>query len=64
MNTRSPYPDVEVAEISLPRLILDRADEQSTAVPRMGPAGHSSASRLIGPATAGTTTPLMGSAAA
>ena len=26
MNTRSPYPDVEVPEISLPRSVLDRAE--------------------------------------
>jgi hypothetical protein len=63
MNTRSPYPDVEVPEISLPRSVLDRADERGTAVPLMGPADHGSASPLMGPATAGTTTPLMGPAA-
>jgi hypothetical protein len=62
MNTRSPYPDVEVPEISLPRFILDRADERGTAVPVMGPADHGSASPLMGPATAGTITPLMGPA--
>ena len=39
MNTRNPYPDVEVPEISLPRSVLDRADERGTAVPLMGPAG-------------------------
>ena len=38
MNTRSPYPDVEIPEISPPRFVLDRADEQGTAVPLMGPA--------------------------
>ncbi len=47
MNTRSPYPDVEVPEISLSRFILDRADERGTAVP------------LMGPADPGTATPLM-----
>ena len=62
MNTRSPYPDVEVPEISLPRFILDRADERGTAVPLMGPADHGSASPVMGPATAGTITPLMGPA--
>ena len=63
MNTRSPYPDVEVPEISLPRSVLDRAAERGTAVPLMGPADHGSAVPLMGPATAGTTTPLMGPAA-
>ncbi len=63
MNTRSAYPDVEVPEISLPRSVLDRADERGTAVPLMGPADHGSARPLMGPATAGTTTPLMGPAA-
>ena len=63
MNTQSPYPDVEVAEISLPRFVLDRADERGAAVPLMGPADHGSASPLMGPATAGTVTPLMGPAA-
>ena len=47
MNTRSPYPDVEVPETSLPRFILDRADERGAAVP------------LMGPADPGTATPLM-----
>ena len=50
MNTRSPYPDVEVPEISLPRFVLDRADERGAAVPLMGPADHGSASPLMGPA--------------
>ncbi len=63
MNTRSPYPDVEVPEVSLPRFVLDRADEQGAAVPLMGPADHGSASPLMGPATMGTITPLMGPAA-
>ena len=63
MNTRSPYPDAEVSEISQPRFVLDRSDEQGAAVPLMGPADHGSASPLMGPATAGTVTPLMGPAA-
>jgi hypothetical protein len=63
MNTRSPYPDVEVPEISPPRIILDRASERGTAVPLMGPADHSSATPLMGAAAAGTTTPLLGPAA-
>jgi hypothetical protein len=62
MNTRSPYPDAEVPEISPPRFVLDRADERGAAVPLMGPADHGSASSLMGPATAGTVTPLMGPA--
>ena len=48
MNTRSPYPDVEVPEISPPRFVLDRADERGAAVPLMGPADHGSASPLMG----------------
>ncbi len=63
MNTRSPYPDVEVPEISLPRFVLDRADERGAAVPLMGPADPGTATPLMGPATAGTITPLMGPAA-
>jgi hypothetical protein len=63
MNTRSPYPDVEVPEISRPRFVLDRTGERGAAVPLMGPADHSSASPLMGPAAAGTITPLMGPAA-
>ena len=47
MNTRSPYPDVEVPQISQPRFVPDRADERGTAVP------------LMGPADLGTATPLM-----
>src|SRR6266700_8088437 len=62
MNTRSPYPDVEVPEISQPRFILDRADERGAAVPLMGPADHGSASPLMGPAAPATITPLMGPA--
>ena len=57
MNTRSPYPDIEVAEASLPRFVLDRADERGAAVPLMGPADHGRASPLMGPATV---TPLLG----
>jgi hypothetical protein len=63
MNTRSPYPDVEVPEISLPRFVLDRAGERGAAVPLMGPADPGTATPLMGPATTGTTTPLMGPAA-
>jgi hypothetical protein len=62
MSTRSPYPDVEVPEISLPRFVLDRSDERGAAVPLMGPADHGRASPLMGPAAAGTVTPLMGPA--
>jgi hypothetical protein len=62
MNTRSPYPDAEVPEISPPRFVLDRSDERGPAVPLMGPADHGSASPLMGPAAAGTVTPLMGPA--
>ncbi len=62
MNTRSPYPDVEVPEISPSRFALDRADKRGGPVPLMGPADHGSASPLMGPATAGTITPLMGPA--
>jgi len=47
MNTRSPYPDVEVPEIFLPRSMLDRAAERRATVP------------LMGPADPGTATPLM-----
>ena len=63
MNTRSPYPDAEVAEISPPRFVLDRFGERGPAVPLMGPADHGSASPLMGPGAAGTVTPLMGPAA-
>src|SRR5260370_14291133 len=62
MNTRSPYPDAEVPEISQPRFVLDRSDERGPAVPLMGPADHRSASPLMGPAAPGTVTPLMGPA--
>jgi len=63
MNTRSPYPDVEVPEISPSEFVPDRADVRGAAVPLMGPADHGSASPLMGPAAAGTVTPLMGPAA-
>lgn len=63
MNTRSPYPDVEIPEISPPRFVPDRTDQRDAAVPLMGPADHGSASPLMGPARAGTVTPLIGSAA-
>ena len=62
MNARSPYPDVEVTEISLPRFVLDRADEPGAAVPLMGPDDHGSASPLMGPAAPATVTPLLGPA--
>ncbi len=62
MNTRSPYPDVEVPEISLPRFVPDRADERGTTVPVMGAADPGTATPLMGPATAATITPLMGPA--
>jgi hypothetical protein len=60
MNTRSPYPDVEDPEASLPGFILDRAGEPGTAIPLMGPAGPGNITPLMGPATASTITPLMG----
>jgi hypothetical protein len=63
MNTRSPYPDVEVPEISLPWFILDRAGERGAAVLLMGPADPGTATPLMGPAAVGTITPLMGPAA-
>ena len=50
MNTRSPYPDAEVPEISPPRFVLDRADERGAAVPLMGPADPGTATPLMGPA--------------
>lgn len=62
MNTRSPYPDAEVPEISLPRFTLDRADERGTAVPLTGPADPGTTTPLMGPATASTITPLLGPA--
>jgi hypothetical protein len=49
MNTRSPYPDVEVPEISLPSFVLDRADERGAAVPLMGLADPGSATPLMLP---------------
>ena len=63
MNTRSPYADVEVPDLSLPRFILDRGDERGTAVPLMGPADHGTVTPLMGLAAAGTIAPLMGLAA-
>jgi hypothetical protein len=72
MNTRRPYPDLEVPEIPLPRFALGRADKRGTAAPLMGPADHGSASPLMGPAAVtllmgpaapATVTPLMGPAA-
>jgi hypothetical protein len=62
MNTRSPYLDAEVPEISQPRFVHDRSDERDPAVPLMGPADHGSASPLMGRAAAGSVTPLMGPA--
>ena len=69
MNTRSPYPDVKVPEISPSEFVTDRADVRGAAVPLMGPADHGSASLLMGPAAGpyprwrpGTVTPLLGPA--
>jgi hypothetical protein len=59
MNTRSPYPDVEVPEISLPRFIHDRAVDRGTTVSLMGPADRGTTVSLMGPADPGTATPLM-----
>ena len=36
MNTRSPYPDAEVPEISQPRFILDRSGERGCSGPTYG----------------------------
>jgi hypothetical protein len=47
MNTRSPYPDVEVPDTSPPEFVLDRADVRGAAVP------------LMCSADPGTATPLM-----
>jgi hypothetical protein len=63
MNTRSPYPDVEIPDISPPEFVPDRADVRGAAVPLMGPADRGIASPLMGSPTAGTITPLMGPAA-
>jgi hypothetical protein len=63
MNTRNPYPDLEIPDISPPEFVPDRADVRGAAVPLMGPADHASTSPLMGPANAGTITPLMGPAA-
>ena len=49
MNTRSPYPDAEVPEISPPRSVLDRAGERGKAVPLMGPADPGTAPPLMLP---------------
>jgi hypothetical protein len=49
MITHSPYPDVEVPEISLPRFVLHRADERGAAVPLMGPADPGAATPLTLP---------------
>ena len=62
MNTRSPYPDVEVPEISPSEFVPDRADVRGAAVPLMGPADHGSASLLMGPAAPATVIPLLGPA--
>ena len=62
MNTRSPYPDVEIPEISQPRFVLDRADERGAAVPLMGPAAPATVTPLMGPAAPATVTPLLGPA--
>jgi hypothetical protein len=59
MNTRSAYTDVEVPGTGRPRFIPDRADEQGTVVPLMGPADRGSATPLMGAADPGTVTPLM-----
>ena len=59
MNTRSPYPDIEVPEISLPRFVLDRTDEPGAAVPLMGPADRGTMASLMGPADPGTAMSLM-----
>jgi hypothetical protein len=63
MSIRSLYPDVEVAEISLPGFARERADERGATVPLMGPADPGTAPRLMGPADRGTAVPLMGPAA-
>ncbi|MGH3402531.1 MAG: hypothetical protein ACRDRJ_08495 [Streptosporangiaceae bacterium] len=59
MKTSSPYPHAEVAEISQPRLVLDRSDERGAAVPLMGPADRGTTVSLMGPADPGTVPPLM-----
>ena len=59
MSTRSPYPDVEVPEISPPRFVPDRSDDRGAAVPLMGPADRGTMVSLMGPADPGTATPLM-----
>ena len=62
MNTRSPYPDVEIPDIPLPGFVLDRADKRGAAVPLMGPADPATVTPLMGPADPGTMVPLMGPA--
>ena len=59
ISTRSPYPDVEVPEISPPRFVPDRSDDRGAAVPLMGPADRGTMVSLMGPADPGTATPLM-----
>ena len=49
MNTRSPYPDVEVPEISLPRSMPDRAAERCATVPLMGPTDPGTAKPVMLP---------------
>jgi hypothetical protein len=53
MSTRSPYPDVEVPEISLPRFVLDRSGQRGAVVPLMGPADRGTMVSLMGPADPG-----------
>ena len=59
MHTRSPYPDVEVQEISPSEFVLDRADVRGAAVPLLGPADHGTMVSLLGPADPGTVAPLI-----
>jgi hypothetical protein len=61
--TRTPYADVDIPEISAPRIVLDRTDKHHAAVPLMGAADPGRASLLAGPAAAGTIVTLMGPAA-
>ena len=62
MNTRSPYPDLEVPEISAPTFARDRAGQRGTAAPLMGPADHGNGSTLMGPVNPATIVSLMGPA--
>ena len=48
MNTQSPYPDVEIPDISRPGPVPDRAGKRGTAVPLMGPADSGAATPLMG----------------